>query len=112
MYSKLTRNIDGFREQFEEFIFEDIKKHIEETKNEILIKKNPASYCAFMSKIIEKNKYYFRVLKESLMTQNLGDFVAYYKAGVEKAFVSVKLPISIEEILAIFVDTKLKFNSV
>jgi hypothetical protein len=52
MYSKLTRNIDGFREQFEEFIFEDIKKHIEETKNEILIKKNAASYCAFMSKII------------------------------------------------------------
>jgi hypothetical protein len=33
MYSKLTRNIDGFREQFEEFIFEDVKKHIEETKN-------------------------------------------------------------------------------
>jgi hypothetical protein len=31
---------------------------------------------------------------------------------VEKAFVSVKLPISIEEILAIFVDSKLKFNSV
>lgn len=46
------------------------------------------------------------------MAQNLGDFVAYYKAGVEKAFVSVKLPITIEEILAIFIDTKLKFNSV
>ncbi len=43
---------------------------------------------------------------------HLGDFVTYYKAGVEKAFVSVKLPVSIEEILAIYVDAKLKFNSV
>ncbi len=29
------------------------------------------------------------------MAQNLGDFVAYYKAGVEKALISVKLPITI-----------------
>ncbi len=32
MYSKLTRNIDGFKEQFEEYIFEDIKKYIEDIK--------------------------------------------------------------------------------
>ena len=49
-----------------------------------------------MSKIIEKNKYYLKVLKDSFLSQNLGDFVAYYKAGVEKAFISVKLPITIE----------------
>jgi hypothetical protein len=59
-----------------------VKKHIEDTKNELLIKKNAASYCAFMSKIIEKNRYYLKVLKESFMSHNLGDFVAYYKAGV------------------------------
>lgn len=52
MYFKLTRNIDGFKEQFEEFIFEDIKKHIEEIKNELLIKRNTVAYCAFLSKII------------------------------------------------------------
>ena len=46
------------------------------------------------------------------MAQNLGYFVTYYKAGVEKALISVKLPITIEEILAIFTDNRLKFNSV
>jgi len=63
MYSKLTRNIEGFREQFEDFIFEDVKKHIEEIKVELLIKRNNIAYCAFMQKIMEKNKYYLQVLK-------------------------------------------------
>ena len=73
MYSKLTKNIEGFREQFEEFIFEDVKKHIEEIKNELLIKKNNiAANCSFMTKVIEKNKYYLKVLRESFVAQGLG----------------------------------------
>lgn len=32
MYSKLTRNIDGFKEQFEDYIYGDIKKYIEDIK--------------------------------------------------------------------------------
>lgn len=51
-------------------------------------------------------------MKESFVQLNLGDFAGYYKSGVEKAFIAVKLPITIEEILAIYVDAKLKFNSV
>lgn len=50
------------------------------------------------------------MLQKSFM--HIADFVTYYKSGVEKAFIAVKLPITIEEILAIYVDSKLKFNSV
>jgi hypothetical protein len=42
---------------------------------------------------------------------HLGDFVAYYKTGVEKAFNSIKLPIPIEEILTIYIDFKLKLTN-
>ncbi len=42
----------------------------------------------------------------------MSDFVSFYKAGVEKAFIAVKLPVPIEEILAIYVDLKMKFISV
>lgn len=30
---RLTKNIDGFKEQFEEFVFEDIKTYIDLIKN-------------------------------------------------------------------------------
>ncbi len=50
------------------------------------------------------------MLEQSFM--HIGDFVAYYKAGVEKAFIAVKLPVPIEEILAMYIDYKMKFNSV
>lgn len=63
-----------------------------------------------MSKIIDKNNEYLDMLQRSFM--HIADFIASYKNGVEKAFVAVKLPVTIEEILAIFVDAKLKFNSV
>lgn len=63
-----------------------------------------------MSKIIDKNNEYLEMLQQSFM--HIADFIAYYKAGVEKAFIAVKLPVTIEEILAIFIDAKLKFNSV
>lgn len=42
---------------------------------------------------------------------HLGDFIAYYKTGVEKAFNSIKLPIPIEEILTIYIDYKLKLTN-
>lgn len=94
-------------------MYEDVKRHIEEIKNELLIKKNnAAASCSFMGKVIDKNKYYLKVLRESFVAQGLGEFVAYYKVGVEKAFTAVKLPTTIEEILAVYVDSKLKFNSV
>jgi hypothetical protein len=33
MYTKLTKNIEGFKEQFEEFVFEDVKRYMEEIRN-------------------------------------------------------------------------------
>lgn len=38
----------------------------------------------------------------------VGDFASYYKSGVEKAFSSAKLPIPMEELLAIYADAKLR----
>jgi len=38
----------------------------------------------------------------------MGDFVSYYKSGIEKAFMSSKLAVPIEELLAIFTDTKFR----
>jgi hypothetical protein len=38
----------------------------------------------------------------------IGDFAAYYKSGIEKAFIHSKLPVPIEELLAIYADNKLK----
>lgn len=38
----------------------------------------------------------------------IGDFVHSYKNGMEKAFIHSKLSIPIEELLAIYTDTKLK----
>ena len=83
---------------------------MQEIKNELLIKRNANTYCQFMSKIIDKNNKYLEMLQQSFM--HIADFVAYYKAAVEKAFIAVKLPVTIEEILAIFVDSKLKLDSV
>ncbi len=110
MYSKLTKNIEGFKQQFQEFIFEDIKFYIEEMKNEILIKKSNLSYCNFMQKIINKNQEYLAILEESFM--HLGDFIAYYKTGVQKAFNCINLPIKIQEILAIYADYKFKTTQI
>lgn len=47
-----------------------------------------------MHKIITKNNYYLEMLQKSFM--HIADFVAYYKAAVEKAFIAVKLPVTIE----------------
>lgn len=43
---------------------------------------------------------------------HLGDFATYYKSGVEKAFKAVNLPVTIEEILTIYIDTKFRMSNV
>ena len=42
---------------------------------------------------MNKNKEYIMILQESLM--HMGDFATYYKSGVEKAFKTVQLPVTI-----------------
>lgn len=79
---------------------------MQEIRNELLIKRNTNSYTQFMSKIIMKNNKYLEMLQKSFV--HIADFVAYYKAAVEKAFIAVKLPVTIEQILAIYVDSELK----
>ena len=50
------------------------------------------NYCSFMEKLIRKNNELVTLL-ESLAS--VGDFIPYYKNGIEKAFLSTKLPVEI-----------------
>jgi len=61
-----------------------------------------------MHKIVDRNKEYGRVLGLEFMR----DFVVGYKAGVERALAGTKLPVSVEEMLAIYAEERLRFTSI
>ena len=42
---------------------------------------------------------------------HLADFATYYKTGVEKAFKAANLPVTIEEILTIYIDAKFRMGN-
>ena len=52
---KLTKSLDGFKEQFQEYIFEEMKTFIDDNKIDLAIKRNVINYCSFMEKLIRKN---------------------------------------------------------
>lgn len=52
---KLTKSLEGFKEQFEEYIFEEMKGFIDDSKVDLAVKKSIVNYCNFMEKIIRKN---------------------------------------------------------
>jgi hypothetical protein len=45
---RLSKNIDGFKEQFEDYIYDEMKKYIDEIKNELLLIKTTTNYCCFI----------------------------------------------------------------
>lgn len=84
-----------------------MKGYIEDCRMEIALKKSIQLYCNFVEKINRKNQELLEILNSVSM---IGDFASYYKSGIEKAFIHSKLPVPIEELLAIYADTRLKLE--
>ena len=52
---KLTRSLDGFKEQLEEYIHEEMRSFIDDNKVDLTLKRTAINYCIFMEKLIRKN---------------------------------------------------------
>lgn len=78
---------------------------LDDNKAELSLRKSLVTYCTFVEKINRKNQELLEVLSA---ISAIGDFASYYKSGIEKAFVHSKLQVPIEELLAIYADSKLK----
>ena len=89
---RLTKSEDGFKEQFEEYVFQEMKSYLDDNKVELTFKKSITVYCSFIQKIIRKNKDLLLFLDQ--MTK-IGDFTHAYKNGMEKAFIHCKLSVQI-----------------
>jgi hypothetical protein len=107
LYLKLTKSLEGFKEQFEEHIYEEMRGFVEDIRIDLSLKKSLLNYCNFVEKVSRKNAELLEVLQA---VSAIGDFAAYYKSGIEKAFVHAKLPVPMEELLAVFADSKLKLE--
>lgn len=106
LYKTLTNSVDGFKEPFENFVYEEITSLLVEVRGELLIKKSSTIYMDFIQKLMKKNNELEEILMNSF--PNYTDFVACYKNGIEKALVKNPLQIPVEEMLAVYVDNKLK----
>ena len=84
IYKKLTDSINGFKEPFETFIYEEITSLIVEFRLELLNKKSHVQFVSFIQKLIKKNSELIEILENSFM--KFTEFLSYYKSGVEKAF--------------------------
>lgn len=82
-----------------------MKCFIDDSKVELALKKSIVNYCNFVEKLMRKNNELLTVLEAISI---VGDFVPYYKTGVEKAFVAAKTGVPIEELLAVYADTKFR----
>jgi hypothetical protein len=90
---KLTKSLEGFKEQFEEYIFEEMKTFIDEHRVALSLKRTALNYCSFMEKLIRKNEELVVILQA---ISAVGDFEHYYKTGIEKAFNGAKTVVPIE----------------
>lgn len=88
-----------------------MRAHIEDTKNEIVLKKNTTTCTNFIRKLILKNNEFVALLEEETM-QQLGHFANYYRCSVEKAFSTAQLPVPLESVLAVYVDNKLRGDAI
>lgn len=83
LYKKLTNSVDGFKEPFENFVYEEVTALLIEVRSELLLKKSSTIFIDFIQKLMKKNTELEEVLTNSF--PNYSEFIACYKNGIEKA---------------------------
>ena len=106
LYKQLTGSIEGFKDPFEAFVFEEFTRLMKEVSTELLLRKSVGLFVGFIQKVIKMSNELVDILETSFMKYS--EFINYFKNGVERAFSKNPLQVSVEEMLSVYIDAKLK----
>ena len=56
LYLNLTQSLDGFKEQFQEHIYEEMREYMCDHITILTSKKSLLNYCSFVERVIKKNE--------------------------------------------------------